>query len=87
MTFTTIPVTGDGLKTGPRGHIIQVDGIIATVVDKDTTPAGHTVHWAALDGPIDIEPATGIIYLPYGATVDCIRVADWLNAPAEAEVA
>jgi len=78
-TFKTIPVEGRGLHAGYRSHIILTDnGTVATIerIEKDDR-GGHTIHWAQLDNPIDQEPATGIIHLPDGATVDCIRAADW----------
>lgn len=79
--FDTFPVAGDGLKAGERGHIIAINGVIATIVSKERLDNGeHVVKWARIDCPD--EPATGIIYLPDGATVDCIRVADWLNSVA-----
>lgn len=79
MTFDTIPVTGDGLKKGPRGHIIATHGMAAHITDIEKTDTGeHVINWEQIDNPIDETPAVGTIHLPDGATVDCIRVADWL---------
>lgn len=78
--YTTIPATGDGLKAGPRGHIIQVDGIAATITGIEKTATGeHIIDWEQIDNPIDEPPATGVIHLPDGATVECISHADWAN--------
>lgn len=75
---TTFPVTGDGLKHGPRGHIIAIDGVTATITSKDKVAKGeHVITWQQIDHTDGQQPATGTIYLPDGATVDCIRRADW----------
>ena len=75
--FKTIPVEGRGLHAGYRSHIIQTDNGTVATIDRDQR-GGHTIHWVQIDCPIDAEPATGIIHLPDGATVDCVRAADWV---------
>jgi hypothetical protein len=75
--FHTIAVEGRGLYAGYRSHIIQTDGLIATIERIEHDGREHIIHWVQLDNAIDAEPKTGIIHLPDGATVDCIRAADW----------
>ncbi|TDD45405.1 hypothetical protein E1286_24110 [Nonomuraea terrae] len=75
----TVPVAGDAMRAGHRGHIIAVDGVIATITSINRADNGeHVVNWQQIDCSPHDEPATGTIYVPDGATVDCIRVADWL---------
>ncbi|WP_049568746.1 hypothetical protein [Nonomuraea sp. SBT364] len=79
--FKTIPVTGAGLKDGPRGHLIAINGMAAAITDITKKPNGeHVIDWEQIDNPIDEPPVVGIIHLPDGATVDCIRRSDWLDA-------
>ncbi|MEU6781447.1 hypothetical protein ABZ912_19765 [Nonomuraea angiospora] len=82
-TLPTVPVPGDKLRAGERGHIIAVNGVAATIISIHRTDKGeHVVHWAQIDGEID-QDADGFLHMPDGATVDCIRYADWLTAGGE----
>ncbi|MET8864628.1 hypothetical protein ABZW11_16960 [Nonomuraea sp. NPDC004580] len=78
--FDTIPVPGDRLRAGDRGHLIAIDGMTATITSRIKLDNGeHVIRWQQIDHTDGQQPATGIIYLPDGATVECVRRADWLN--------
>lgn len=82
--LVAVPVDGAALMSGVHGHVLSIDGRPATITAKTRTAAGvHVVEYALLGDGID-DPATGTIYLPDGATVDCIRYSGWLGGDSEA---
>lgn len=76
--FQTIPVEGPGLRAGYHSHLIVSHGMVAAITAIEKTATGeHIIDWAQIDNATDETPAVGTIHLPYGATVDCVRAADW----------